>query len=177
MCDGVCVGIYGGKRERIEFLQTSLEALHEAQATGSLTAEHFLHLRCEVSDPHVVEMFEPLLEEPTLKLVSFMDHTPGQRQWHDIDKYRTFHRGRTEASEEEFQALIERRIEEQKIYADQHRQTAAGAGAAAGRSRLRATTTPRPRMSRRPLPTASRSPSSRPRTSRPRRRARKGSAW
>jgi alpha-D-ribose 1-methylphosphonate 5-triphosphate diphosphatase len=121
VCDGVCVGIYGGKRERIEFLTTSLEALHEAQANRSLTAEHFLHLRCEVSDPHVVEMFEPLLEEPNLKLVSLMDHTPGQRQWHDIDKYRTFHRGRTEASEEEFQALIERRIEEQKIYADQHR--------------------------------------------------------
>jgi alpha-D-ribose 1-methylphosphonate 5-triphosphate diphosphatase len=121
VCDGVCVGIYGGKRERIEFLQTSLEALHEAQHNRSLTAEHFLHLRCEVSDPHVVEMFEPLLEEPTLKLVSLMDHTPGQRQWHDIDKYRTFHRGRTEASEEEFMALIERRIEEQKLYAEQHR--------------------------------------------------------
>ena len=65
VCDGVCVGIYGGKRERIEFLQTSLEALHEAQRNRSLTAEHFLHLRCEVSDPHVVEMFEPLLEEPS----------------------------------------------------------------------------------------------------------------
>jgi alpha-D-ribose 1-methylphosphonate 5-triphosphate diphosphatase len=122
VCDGVCVGIYGGKRERIEFLKTSLDALHEAQGNGSLTAQHFLHLRCEVSDPHVVEMFEPLLDEPNLRLVSFMDHTPGQRQWHDIDKYRTFHRGRTEASEEEFQALIERRIEEPKIYADQHRQ-------------------------------------------------------
>lgn len=121
VCDGVCVGIYGGKRERIEFLQTSLEALHEAHAARSLTVDHFLHLRCEVSDPHVVDMFEPLLEEPHLKLVSFMDHTPGQRQWHDIDKYRTFHRGRTEASEEEFQALIERRIGEQKLYADQHR--------------------------------------------------------
>jgi alpha-D-ribose 1-methylphosphonate 5-triphosphate diphosphatase len=69
----------------------------------------------------VVERCEPLLEEPNLKLVSLMDHTQGQHQWHDIDKCRTFHRGRTKASEEEFQALIERRIEEQKIYADQHR--------------------------------------------------------
>jgi alpha-D-ribose 1-methylphosphonate 5-triphosphate diphosphatase len=121
VCDGVCVGIYGGKRERLEFLQTSLEALHQARNTGSLTVDHFLHLRCEISDPHVVDMFEPLLDEPHLKLVSLMDHTPGQRQWHDIDKYRTYHRGRTEASEAEFQALIERRIGEQKLYADQHR--------------------------------------------------------
>ena len=122
VCDGVCVGIYGGKRERAEFLRTSLDALHEAQQSRSLTAEHFLHLRCEVSDPDVVDMFEPLLDEPNLKLVSLMDHTPGQRQWQDIDKYRAFHRGRTEASEEEFQALLERRIEEQKVYAARHRQ-------------------------------------------------------
>jgi len=122
VCDGVCVGIYGGKPERMEFLQTSLEALHEARRAGSLTVDHYLHLRCEVSDPHVVEMLEPLLDEPHLTLVSLMDHTPGQRQWHDIDKYRTFHRGRTEASEEEFQALIERRIGEQKLYADRHRE-------------------------------------------------------
>ena len=44
-----------------------------------------------------------------------MDHTPGQRQWHDIDKFRTFHLGRDGGAEEEFQALIERRIGEQKI--------------------------------------------------------------
>jgi alpha-D-ribose 1-methylphosphonate 5-triphosphate diphosphatase len=66
-------------------------------------------------------MFEPLLEEPNMMQVSLMDRTPGQRQWHDIDKYGTFHRGRTEAREEQFHALIERRIEEQKIYDNQHR--------------------------------------------------------
>ena len=30
-------------------------------------------------------LFEPLMAEPSLRLVSFMDHTPGQRQWHDLD--------------------------------------------------------------------------------------------
>lgn len=122
VCDAVCVGFYGGKRERLEFLQTSLEALREAEAAGALKAEHLLHLRCEVSDPHVLELFEPLAGEPHLKVVSFMDHTPGQRQWHDLEKYRTFHRGRTNASADDFDAMIERRIGEQERYAHKHRQ-------------------------------------------------------
>jgi len=121
VCDAVCVGFYGGKRERLEFLQLSLEALRRTEATGALKAEHFLHLRCEVSDPHMLELFEPLRREPHLKLVSLMDHTPGQRQWQDLERYRTFHKGRTEASDADFQAMIERRIEEQTIYADKHR--------------------------------------------------------
>jgi alpha-D-ribose 1-methylphosphonate 5-triphosphate diphosphatase len=121
VCDAICVGFHADKQERLEFLKTSIDALHHAEAAGTLKAEHLLHLRCEVSDPHVVDLFEPLCREPNLKLVSFMDHTPGQRQWQDLERYRIFHRGRTEASEEEFQALIERRIEEQVLYADRHR--------------------------------------------------------
>jgi alpha-D-ribose 1-methylphosphonate 5-triphosphate diphosphatase len=122
VCDAVCVGFYGGKRERAEFLETSLEGLRAARRAGVLKADHHLHLRCEIADPAVVELFEPLVGEPTLKVVSLMDHTPGQRQWHDLDRYRTFHRGRTDASESEFEALIERRVIDQRRYAEQHRQ-------------------------------------------------------
>lgn len=121
VCDAICVGFYGGKAERLAFLKASIEALHHARSANTLKAEHLLHLRCEVSDPHVVELFEPLRDETALAIVSLMDHTPGQRQWHDMDRYRTFHRGTTSASEEEFQAMLERRIEEQAIYADKHR--------------------------------------------------------
>jgi alpha-D-ribose 1-methylphosphonate 5-triphosphate diphosphatase len=122
VCDAVCVGFYGGKRERAEFLETSLEGLRAARRAGVLKADHHLHLRCEIADPAVVELFEPLVDEPTLKVVSLMDHTPGQRQWQDLDRYRTFHRGRTDASESEFEALIERRVIDQRRYAEQHRQ-------------------------------------------------------
>lgn len=121
VCDAICVGFYGGAVERLEFLNKSLDALKEAEAQDALKADHHLHLRCEVSDSHCGEIFEPLAGEPKLKIVSLMDHTPGQRQWRDMDKYRTFHRGRTGASEDEFQELIERRRNEQVLYADKHR--------------------------------------------------------
>jgi alpha-D-ribose 1-methylphosphonate 5-triphosphate diphosphatase len=121
VCDAICAGFHAAKQERLEFLKVSIDALHRAGEAGTLKVEHLLHLRCEVSDPHVVDLFEPLCGEPNLKLVSFMDHTPGQRQWRDLERYRVFHRTRTGASEEEFQALIERRIDEQVRYADRHR--------------------------------------------------------
>ena len=69
----------------------------------------------------MVEMFEPLLEEPNLKLVSLMI----TRRAAPVARHRQISnlppRPDRGVSEEEFQALIERRIEEQKIYADQHR--------------------------------------------------------
>ena len=72
--------IYGGKSERLDYLSLSIEVLRRAQAARALKADHFLHLRLEIADPHMLELFEPLMAEPSLRLVSFMDHTPGQRQ-------------------------------------------------------------------------------------------------
>lgn len=121
VCDAVCVGFYGGRAERLDYLGLSLAVLHRAKAAGALKADHLLHLRLELTDPHMLELFEPLLKEPSLRLVSFMDHTPGQRQWRDLDKLRTFHIGREVRNEAEFQAMIARRIVEQQAFAQRHR--------------------------------------------------------
>lgn len=117
VCDAVCIGFYGGKHERLDYLRQSLDVLRRGRAAGALKADHFLHLRLEVTDPDCVELFEPLLDEPTLEIVSFMDHTPGQRQWHDLERYRTFHMGREIKTEAEFQAMIARRIANGSAYA------------------------------------------------------------
>ena len=119
--DAVCVGFYGGKSERLEYLSLSIEVLRRAQAARALKADHFLHLRLEIVDPHMLGLFEPLMNEPTLRLVSFMDHTPGQRQWHDLDRFRSFSLGRDVNSEEEFQALVARRVQDQREHAGRQR--------------------------------------------------------
>lgn len=121
VCDAVCVGFHGGRSERLDYLALSLAVLRRAQTAGALKAEHFLHLRLELTDPHMLELFEPLMGEPSLRLVSFMDHTPGQRQWRDLDKLRGFHLGREVKTEAEFQAMIERRVREQQAFAGHHR--------------------------------------------------------
>lgn len=122
VCDAVCVGFYGGKSDRLEYLSLSIGVLNRARAAKALKAEHFLHLRLEITDPQMLDLFEPLKDEESLRLVSFMDHTPGQRQWRDIDKYRTFHLGRDVKTEAEFQAMMARRVQEQQDYAQRHRE-------------------------------------------------------
>ena len=88
--DALAVGDYhaGGLRRRI--FDAAIEAIRTVSAADLFRAEHLIHLRCEVSDPHMLEMFEPLVDEPLVRFVSVMDHTPGQRQWNDVEKFREF---------------------------------------------------------------------------------------
>ena len=120
VCDAVCVGQHGDKTERLGYLSISLEMLRRARAARALKADHLLHLRLEIADPHVVELFEPLRLEPHLALVSFMDHTPGQRQWRDLAIYRSFLANGVK-DEAEFEALLERRAADQHAYAARHK--------------------------------------------------------
>lgn len=55
----------------------------------------------------VVEMFSSVMDHELLRLVSIMDHTPGQRQWSDLEKYRSFHADK-KWTDEELLAEIER---------------------------------------------------------------------
>src|SRR5512147_179266 len=92
--DSLCVGDQRrGIARRLAALVESLAAMERAQADGMLKSEHFLQLRCEVSAAEVVETFEELVDHPWVRLVSLMDHTPGQRQWANIAKWRQFNSG------------------------------------------------------------------------------------
>lgn len=66
--------------DRGEALGPMISAMDEAAAQDLLRAEHLLHLRCETPNPKLLELVEPQLDNPRLRLLSVMDHTPGQRQ-------------------------------------------------------------------------------------------------
>ena len=86
-----------------------------------LRADHFLHLRCEIAAPDVVEVFDSLYTHPLLRLASVMDHTPGQRQWQDRDQWRRFQERHGKLTDERFASVIAELSEGQERYADQHR--------------------------------------------------------
>jgi alpha-D-ribose 1-methylphosphonate 5-triphosphate diphosphatase len=94
------------------------EAITSAREANLLRADHFLHLRCEIPMPSVVEEARELIGRPDVRLMSLMDHTPGQRQFRDEAKLRDYYRGkgggRTDA---ELDELFERRFAYQKTYA------------------------------------------------------------
>src|SRR5271156_3170213 len=93
-------------------------AIASARQDNLLRVDHFLHLRCEVPMPSVVEEAKELVGRPDVRLMSLMDHTPGQRQFRDEGKLRDYYRGkgggRTDA---ELDILFERRFAYQKAHA------------------------------------------------------------
>src|SRR6476620_8138298 len=93
-------------------------AIASARDADLLRSDHFLHLRCEIPMPSVVEEAKELIGRPDVRLMSLMDHTPGQRQFRDEAKLRDYYRGkgggRTDA---ELDTLFERRLAYQKAYA------------------------------------------------------------
>jgi alpha-D-ribose 1-methylphosphonate 5-triphosphate diphosphatase len=83
-----------------------------------LRADHFLHLRCEIPMPSVVEEAKELIDRPDVRLMSLMDHTPGQRQFRDEAKLRDYYRGKNGGkTDAELDVLFERRFFYQKTYA------------------------------------------------------------
>jgi alpha-D-ribose 1-methylphosphonate 5-triphosphate diphosphatase len=69
-------------------------AIAAARDADMLRIGHFLHLRCEVPMPDVVAEAAQLMGWPEVRLVSLMDHTPGQRQFRDQEKLRTYYRSK-----------------------------------------------------------------------------------
>lgn len=99
-----------------------IEAIELASADGVLRAEHFLHLRCEVSHDRTLDIFQELIEaHPALRLVSVMDHTPGQRQFVKYEKYREYYQGKYHLSDAEMEAFIKRQQANGAKYSDAFR--------------------------------------------------------
>jgi alpha-D-ribose 1-methylphosphonate 5-triphosphate diphosphatase len=96
-------------------------ALDEARDNNLLRADHFLHLRCEIPTQYVFEDACKLADRPQVRLISLMDHTPGQRQFRDAEKLRTYYRGKSGGkTDAELDVMFAKRIADQKAYAEKN---------------------------------------------------------
>jgi alpha-D-ribose 1-methylphosphonate 5-triphosphate diphosphatase len=119
--DSLAVGYVIDTGQRPRDPRALAEAIRRAQTRDLLRAEHFLHIRCEVGTAEVVEDFEPFVDDPLVRLVSLMDHTPGQRQFVSVDRYRQYYQGKYGLSDAQMASLIEGRLADQQRYAARHR--------------------------------------------------------
>lgn len=95
--------------------------IDEAQRAGRLRSQHYFHLRCEVPCPDVLDQFSDFENDPNVRLVSLMDHAPGQRQFQTLEQYIYFYKTKRGLNEEEFRAFTQRRIEGSARYSTPHR--------------------------------------------------------
>jgi alpha-D-ribose 1-methylphosphonate 5-triphosphate diphosphatase len=86
--DSICIGTSVRNPERREMLMPTVDGIRAARDRGLLRADHLLHMRCEITDAEVVGLFTPFATDPLIRLMSVMDHSPGQRQSPDIEKYK-----------------------------------------------------------------------------------------
>jgi alpha-D-ribose 1-methylphosphonate 5-triphosphate diphosphatase len=119
--DSIVIGDMDQGGTRSQTYQTSIGALHACRASGLLRVEHLLHLRCEVSAPDIVESFGRYADDPLVELVSVMDHTPGQRQWRDLEKYRRYTERNGSLRDNEYEELVAERVAQQAAFAAMHR--------------------------------------------------------
>jgi alpha-D-ribose 1-methylphosphonate 5-triphosphate diphosphatase len=97
-----------------------------------LRADHAIHVRCEVSAEHCLDEFRAFAGDKHVRLISLMDHTPGQRQYADLEafKQRAVRNGRVEESE--FDAFVAPLIERAERYAPGNRRAIADLAASRG---------------------------------------------
>ncbi|MDB5565238.1 MAG: phnM [Tardiphaga sp.] len=94
------------------------DAIASARDADLLRADHFLHLRCEIPMPSVVEEAKEMVGRPDVRLMSLMDHTPGQRQFRDEAKLRDYYRGKGAGkTDAQLDELFAQRFAYQKAYA------------------------------------------------------------
>jgi alpha-D-ribose 1-methylphosphonate 5-triphosphate diphosphatase len=102
------LSLHGSKDglNRKDALPPMIAGMDTAHADGALRADHLLHLRCEVTNPELLSLLEPHVDHPRLKLLSVMDHTPGQRQTANTERLqqRLVAAGRSDAEIEEMLA-------------------------------------------------------------------------
>lgn len=119
--DALAIGDLVEASSRLRDLQDMVKAVETVHEKDLLRAEHLMHLRCEVGYPHTLEIFEELVHHPLVKLVSLMDHTPGQRQFTSLKKMSLYYQGKYGLTDEEMNHLILTRQDYQKKFASRHR--------------------------------------------------------
>jgi len=108
------------------------DSIELAADAGLLRASHAIHVRCEVSCEDTADAFGQFADDPHVRLVSLMDHTPGQRQFADIESFKRYYIGKGRLTEAEFDAYVGPLVERSQRYADSHRRVIAGLAAQRG---------------------------------------------
>ena len=131
--DAVRLGSQGGQHDATtEAARLLADSIEMAADAGLLRADHAIHVRCEVSCEDCLDAFGGFADDPHVRLVSLMDHTPGQRQYADIEVFKRYNISKGRVTESGFDAFVAPLLERSARYAGVHRQAIAGLAAQRG---------------------------------------------
>lgn len=121
VCDAISIGDITPGSLRMTQFGPMIDTIYQGQNNGRFAVDHRLHLRCELGYDGVYDLVSTYADHPLLSLMSLMDHTPGQRQFVKIDKYKEYYQGKHGVSSAEMDGFIQARIEAQALHAVDNR--------------------------------------------------------
>ncbi|MEA5452829.1 alpha-D-ribose 1-methylphosphonate 5-triphosphate diphosphatase [Leptolyngbya sp. CCNP1308] len=121
VCDAIAVGDITPTSMRMTQFDPMINTIHQGQIEGRFAVDHHLHLRCELGYEHAHDVAATYADHPLLSLISLMDHTPGQRQFSQVEKYKEYYQGKHGVGADEMECFIQARIEAQQRHADENR--------------------------------------------------------
>jgi alpha-D-ribose 1-methylphosphonate 5-triphosphate diphosphatase len=85
---------------------------------GRTLADARVHCRYEITDTTSHRLLAELIQDGMVDLLSFMDHTPGQGQFHDIEAYTAFLQKNYHYEPERIRAILEHKQEARESAAE-----------------------------------------------------------
>ncbi|ODT06931.1 MAG: phosphonate metabolism protein PhnM [Mesorhizobium sp. SCN 65-20] len=108
--DALRVGIDDDSDMTSADMRLLADAIEDSVRQDRVRADHFIHLRCEVSANDCQAGFAVFDGDDRVKLASLMDHAPGQRQFVDFDTYAYYYQRKLKLNDVEFKAFCDKRM-------------------------------------------------------------------
>jgi alpha-D-ribose 1-methylphosphonate 5-triphosphate diphosphatase len=117
--DSLRVGDDADRGSSIGELSAIVDALEAAGRQQLLRADHRLHLRCEICAGNVLQQTAEILARRKVGLISLMDHTPGTRQFVDLEAWKTYYGGKSGLADHELERFMNmKRLAHARNYRD-----------------------------------------------------------
>jgi alpha-D-ribose 1-methylphosphonate 5-triphosphate diphosphatase len=105
--DALRVGsLVANKAGYVKYARELASGIGSLRARGALRITHHLHLRAEICSETLIEELAEFGPRDAVGIVSLMDHTPGQRQFTDIEQMRRYYSRRSGFDAAEFAAHV-----------------------------------------------------------------------
>jgi len=121
VCDAIAIGDVLPNAVRMTQFDPMIDAIAGGQQAGRLSVDHRLHLRCELGYEKTHDIVERYTTHPLTTLMSLMDHTPGQRQFAKVEKYKAYYTDKHGVSGDDMDRYIQKRLDDQQRYARSNR--------------------------------------------------------
>jgi len=104
------------KKRSVDLAIHQIEEINKAN-DKHLGVDNYVHARFELSSDEAVEPIKDIISKGMVKLVSLMDHSPGQGQFKSLESFKTYYGNYYNLDEEEILKVVDKKLNknEEKI--------------------------------------------------------------